>query len=102
MNPVLEIVDLTKVYNSFPAVDGITFSVREGELFGLIGPDGAGKTSLIRALCTLLKPTSGQIQINGMDSQKDILAIRKILGYMPQRFSLYQDLTVEQNLQFFD
>jgi ABC-2 type transport system ATP-binding protein len=101
MNTVLEIVSLTKVYDGSPAVDGITFSVREGELFGLIGPDGAGKTSLIRSLCTLLKPTSGQIKIAGLDAQKDILAIRKILGYMPQRFSLYQDLTVEQNLQFF-
>jgi ABC-type multidrug transport system ATPase subunit len=101
MNTVLEIVNLTKLYSGSPAVDGITFSVRDGELFGLIGPDGAGKTSLIRALCTLLKPTSGQIKIAGLDAQKDILAIRKILGYMPQRFSLYQDLTVEQNLQFF-
>jgi ABC-2 type transport system ATP-binding protein len=101
MNTVLEIVNFTKLYSDSPAVDDITFSVRDGELFGLIGPDGAGKTSLIRALCTLLKPTSGQIKIAGLDAQKDILAIRKILGYMPQRFSLYQDLTVEQNLQFF-
>jgi ABC-2 type transport system ATP-binding protein len=101
MKAVLQITNFRKLYNGSPAVDGITFSVKEGELFGLIGPDGSGKTSLIRALCTLLKPSSGEIKITGLDSQKEILAIRKILGYMPQRFSLYQDLTVEQNLHFF-
>jgi ABC-2 type transport system ATP-binding protein len=101
MSAALEIIDLKKTYDSSPAVDGITFSVNEGELFGLIGPDGAGKTTLIRALCTLLKPSSGQIKVAGLDTQKDVLSIRKILGYMPQRFSLYQDLSVEQNLQFF-
>lgn len=101
MNAALEIIDLKKIYDGSPAVDGITFSVNENELFGLIGPDGAGKTTLIRALCTLLKPTSGQIKIAGIDAHKEILSIRKILGYMPQRFSLYQDLSVEQNLQFF-
>jgi ABC-2 type transport system ATP-binding protein len=101
MNTALEIIDLQKIYGLSPAVDRITFSVNDGELFGLIGPDGAGKTTLIRALCTLLKPSSGQIKVAGLDSQKDMLSIRKILGYMPQRFSLYQDLSVEQNLQFF-
>ncbi len=101
MKVALEIIEFKKVYGTYPAVNGVSFSVEEGELFGLIGPDGAGKTTLIRALCTLLKPTSGSLLVSGMDSNTDILAIRNILGYMPQRFSLYQDLSVEQNLQFF-
>ncbi len=97
----IEIKDFSKNYGETEAVKGVSLSVKKGELFGLIGPDGAGKTSLMRSICTLLVPDSGSIIVNGMDVTKNISGIRAILGYMPQRFSLYQDLTVEQNLRFF-
>lgn len=90
-----------KRYNEVEAVKGITFSVDQGEIFGLIGPDGAGKTTTMRAICTLLVPDEGKILVNELDATRDIGKIRALLGYMPQRFSLYQDLSVEQNLNFF-
>ncbi len=83
------------------ALNDINLKVEQGELFGLIGPDGAGKTSLFRILATLLLPSSGKASVLGLDVEKDIYTIRRKLGYMPGRFSLYQDLTVEENLQFF-
>jgi len=83
------------------ALDDISFSVSKGEIFGLIGPDGAGKTSLFRILTTLLLPDAGTATVNGFDVIKDLKAIRQSVGYMPGRFSLYQDLTVEENLNFF-
>ncbi|MBS1594350.1 MAG: ABC transporter ATP-binding protein [Bacteroidetes bacterium] len=83
------------------AVDRASFSVEEGEMFGLIGPDGAGKTTLFRILTTLLLPDSGTASVAGYDTAKDYTKIRNSVGYMPGRFSLYQDLTVEENLQFF-
>ena len=83
------------------AVQGISFDVQKGELFGIIGPDGAGKTSLFRMLTTLLIPDEGKAQVDGCDIVKDYKAIRQKVGYMPGRFSLYQDLTVEENLNFF-
>jgi len=83
------------------AVDNVSFSVEEGELFGLIGPDGAGKTSLFRILTTLLLADKGNATVLGYDVVKDYKSIRDIVGYMPGRFSLYQDLTVEENLEFF-
>jgi len=97
----IEIKDFSKKYGTTEAVKNINLSVKKGELFGLVGPDGAGKTSLIRTICTLLVPDSGSILVRGMDVSKQIPEIRSILGYMPQRFSLYQDLTIEQNLKFF-
>jgi ABC-2 type transport system ATP-binding protein len=97
----IEIRDFVKRYNTIEAVKGISLSVDQGGLFGLIGPDGAGKTTLLRAVCTLLVPDEGSIHVNGLDTKKDFIQIRSILGYMPQRFSLYQDLTVAQNLKFF-
>ena len=83
------------------ALDALSFEVERGELFGLIGPDGAGKTSLFRILTTLLLPDSGTATVDGLDIVKNYKAIRQRVGYMPGRFSLYQDLTVEENLSFF-
>ncbi len=93
--------NVTKRYGERLALDAISFDVRKGELFGFIGPDGAGKTSLFRMITTLLVPDSGSITVEGLDIVKDYVKLRKILGYMPGRFSLYQDLTVEENLRFF-
>ncbi len=96
--------DLVKTYgkkNEVLAVDHVSFSVKEAEIFGLIGPDGAGKTSIFRMLTTLLLPDSGSASVQGFDVVKDYKAIRNTVGYMPGRFSLYQDLTVEENLDFF-
>lgn len=94
---------ISKTYNKgqVTAVDDVSFEVEKGELFGLIGPDGAGKTSIFRMLTTLLLPDAGKASIHGNDIIKDYKAIRNMVGYMPGRFSLYQDLTVEENLQFF-
>jgi len=97
----IEIKDFVKRYGTIEAVKGINLSINKGGLFGLIGPDGAGKTTLMRSVCTLLLPDEGSIHVNKFDTKKDIMDIRSILGYMPQRFSLYQDLTVAQNLRFF-
>ena len=83
------------------ALKGISFEVEKGELFGIIGPDGAGKTSLFRILTTLLIPDGGTATVDGLDVVKDFKAIRQRVGYMPGRFSLYQDLTIEENLEFF-
>jgi ABC-2 type transport system ATP-binding protein len=94
---------ITKTYNKGAtlAVDDISFSIGKGELFGLIGPDGAGKTTIFRILTTLLLPDKGIATVVGNDVVKDFHKIRGIVGYMPGRFSLYQDLTVEENLNFF-
>lgn len=92
---------LSKSYNSIKALDNVSFDVSEGELFGIIGPDGAGKTTLFRLLTTLILPDSGSVVIEGLDVVKDYAAVRHIIGYMPGKFSLYQDLTVEENLNFF-
>lgn len=97
----IEITNFSKSFGETRAVKSVSLSVKPGELFGLIGPDGAGKTTLMRAICTLLLPDDGQIQVRGMNTREAIADIRAILGYMPQRFSLYQDLSVEQNLRFF-
>lgn len=94
---------ITKTYNegSTLAVDDISLSVQSGELFGIIGPDGAGKTSIFRILTTLLLPDKGKATIDDLDVVNDYAAIRGCVGYMPGKFSLYQDLTVEENLYFF-
>lgn len=92
---------LTKRYDNLKALDRVSFEVGKGELFGLIGPDGAGKTTLFRILTTLIRPDEGTARIEGMDCVDDYLEIRNIVGYMPGRFSLYQDLSVEENLEFF-
>lgn len=102
MNDVI-VENLSKYFGKPPltALDNISFEVGKGELFGLIGPDGAGKTTLFRILTTLLLPDSGKAIVNGSDIVKDYKAIRKKVGYMPGKFSLYQDLSVEENLHFF-
>jgi ABC-type multidrug transport system ATPase subunit len=102
MNEVI-VNHISKTYNkgTTVAVNDVSFSVEKGELFGLIGPDGAGKTSIFRMLTTLLLPDSGSASVNGFDVVKDYKSIRKKVGYMPGKFSLYQDLTVEENLNFF-
>ena len=99
----ITINNLTKSYPGLdrPAIKDITFSVNKGELFGLIGPDGAGKTTLLRVLTTLLLPDEGVATVNDLDIIKDFKEIRKKVGYMPGKFSLYQDLTVLENLTFF-
>lgn len=99
----VEAKELRKVYGKEKtvAVDAVSFSVKQGELFGLIGPDGAGKTSIFRMLTTLLLPDGGAASVAGLDIVKDYKEIRKRLGYMPGKFSLYADLTVEENLNFF-
>jgi ABC-type multidrug transport system ATPase subunit len=101
MNLPVVVNDVHKAYGQVKALSGLSFEVRPGELFGFIGPDGAGKTTLFRILTTLLMPDAGTALVDGLDVVKDYKAIRKIVGYMPGRFSLYQDLTVEENLNFF-
>ena len=98
---VIELRGLTKRYGSLTAIENITFEVRRGELFGLIGPDGAGKTTLFRLLATLLNPDDGVATVDGFDIVGQYKEIRKRVGYMPGRFSLYPDLSVEENLEFF-
>lgn len=93
--------NIEKSYGKVKALHDISFEVKPGELFGLIGPDGAGKTTLFRILTTLLLPDKGHAWLNGFHTIKDYKAIRNITGYMPGRFSLYQDLSVEENIRFF-
>ena len=95
------IENLSKSYGEVPAVDDISLSIDTGEIFGFIGPDGAGKTTLFRMLTTLLIPDKGKATVEGFDIVKEFKKIRSLVGYMPGRFSLYQDLTVEENLHFF-
>lgn len=98
---MIQINSISKSYNDTLALDKVSFQVNENELFGLIGPDGGGKTTLFRILTTLLLPETGSAKLDGMDVVKDYKKIREIIGYMPGRFSLYQDLSVEENLNFF-
>lgn len=97
----INVSDVSKRYGSVTALDSISFSVDRGEMFGLIGPDGAGKSSLFRILATLSAPDAGSATICGLDTVKDYRLIRTRIGYMPERFSLYQDLSVSENLNFF-
>ena len=97
----IEVNHVSKSYGPVKALDDVTFSVAKGEVFGLIGPDGAGKTSMFRILCSLLLPESGTATVDGFDVVSQMKEIRRRVGYMPGKFSLYQDLTVEENLQFF-
>lgn len=101
MVSIIETVKLRKEFGTLVAVNDITFNLRQGQVLGLIGPNGAGKTTLIRMLCTLLPPTSGTVKISGLDIKRDYLKARKTIGYMPDFFNLYSDLTITECLEFF-
>ena len=92
---------MTKSYGKVQALHSVSFDVKPGEVFGLIGPDGAGKTTMYRLLCSLLVPDAGTLRVDGFDVVTQMQDVRRRVGYMPGRFSLYQDLTVEENLHFF-
>src|SRR6478735_2501189 len=98
---VVQAEALAKRFGATTALDAISFTVNTGELFGFIGPDGAGKTTLFRILATLLVPDAGRARVLGEDVVRGIWILRKRIGYMPGRFSLYPDLSVEENLRFF-
>jgi ABC-2 type transport system ATP-binding protein len=98
---VIETERLTRRFKEVTAVDGLELSVRRGEIFGLVGPDGAGKTTTIRMLCAIMDPTEGSAQVAGFDTVRDPEQIKRRIGYMAQRFNLYGDLTVSENLDFF-
>lgn len=101
MTSAVEINGISKRYGKIIALDNVSFNVERGELFGIIGPDGAGKSSLYRILATLLQPDSGEATVCGLNTVRDFRKLRTIIGYMPEHFSLYQDLTVAENLKFF-
>ena len=98
---VVEVEDLVRTFDSFVAVDHVHFRVEKGEIFGFLGPNGAGKSTTIRMLCGLLLPTSGKGKVAGFDIMKEPEKIKQAIGYMSQKFSLYDDLTVAENLHFF-
>lgn len=100
-NAAISVEGLNMSFGHIPAVKDLSFEVGRGEIYGIIGPDGAGKTTLLRTLATLMIPGSGNAAVDGLDVVKDYKQIRSRIGYMPGRFSLYQDLTVEENLTFF-
>jgi len=101
MEPIIQTRDLTKRFGTLTAVDGLNLSVAAGEIFGLVGPDGAGKTTTLRMLCGLMDPTEGTAQVAGHDTARDSQAVKDSIGYMAQRFGLYGDLTVEENMIFY-
>jgi ABC-2 type transport system ATP-binding protein len=100
MNAIV-VTNLTKRFGDFVAVDGVSFDVGEGEVFGFLGSNGAGKSTTIRMLCGLLKPTSGIAKVGGIDVGHDPEGVKQRIGYMSQRFSLYEQLTVDENIRFF-
>ncbi|NLJ06149.1 MAG: ABC transporter ATP-binding protein [Sphingobacteriales bacterium] len=98
---IIDVKNLVKKFGSFVANDNLTFEVKKGEIFGFLGANGAGKTTAIRILCGLSYPTSGEVNIAGYDIYKDREKIKKSIGYMSQKFSLYEDLTVYENIRFY-
>jgi ABC-2 type transport system ATP-binding protein len=101
MSAIIEAEHLTIRFGSFTAVNDVSFAVGKGEIFGFLGPNGSGKTTIIKALCGLLRPTEGTGRILGMDIRTDAAEIRQRVGYMSQKFGLYEDLTVAENLEFY-
>ena len=100
-DPAIVVERVTKRFGALTAVDEVSFEVRRGAIFGFLGPNGSGKSTLVRMLCGLLAPTAGRMQLDGLDVEREPLSIRRRLGYMSQRFSLYADLTGRENLHFF-
>lgn len=101
MSVAIDVSGVTKRYGNLTALDNVSFEVDRGELFGLIGPDGSGKSSLYKILATLTAPDAGTAMVCGLDTVKDYAKLRTMIGYMPEKFSLYQDLSVSENLHFF-
>jgi ABC-type multidrug transport system ATPase subunit len=101
MAAAIEVNGLTKRFGSVTAVEDVSFSVESGEIFGFLGPNGSGKSTIIRMLCGLITPTAGAARVGGLDVQKQTEQIRRLIGYMSQQFSLYQDLTVFENINFY-
>src|SRR6478672_7947469 len=99
---IIQAVQLTKRFGDFTAVDNISFEVQKGEIFGFLGANGAGKTTAMRMLCGLSIPTSGKASVAGFDVYKQTEQIKRSIGYMSQKFSLYEDLTVKENTPFYD
>lgn len=98
---MITLEELTKSFGETVAVRNVSFDIGDGEIFGLIGPDGAGKTTTLRVISTAMLPTSGRVMVGGLDVTHDAEAVKKMIGYMPQRFALYPDLTVIENMDFF-
>jgi len=98
---IIQVEHLTKKFGSFKANDDLTFSVKKGEVFGFLGANGAGKTTAIRILCGLLLPTSGSIEVAGYDVYRQSNKVKRNIGYMSQRFSLYEDMTIKENFRFY-
>src|SRR5512136_2903620 len=98
---MISIDKLTKQFDTTVAVRNLSLEIRPDEVFGLIGPDGAGKTTTLRVISTAMNPTSGRVTVGDVDTTRDPEAVKKLIGYMPQRFALYPDLTVLENLNFF-
>ena len=101
MVPIIETLDLTRRFGELTAVDHLNLTVAPGEIFGLVGPDGAGKTTTLRLLCGLIDPTEGSARVAGHDVAREAQAVKDQIGYMAQRFGLYGDLTVEENMVFY-
>jgi ABC-type multidrug transport system ATPase subunit len=101
MSKIIEVKDIIKEYSGTKVINKVSFSVNEGEIYGIVGPDGAGKTTTVRLVSGIIDVTSGDVSIAGIDIKKNIEAARNLIGYMPQRFSLYEDLSVEENINFF-
>jgi len=101
MSGFITVEDLRKTFGRIQALNGVDLKIREGEIFGILGPNGAGKTTLVRTLCTLLKPSSGQVSVAGFTLPSEDYKLKKLIGYMPQKPSLYEDLSARKNLEFF-
>jgi len=100
-NPIIKVENVSRRFGDIAAVEHLSLEIARGTIFGLVGSDGAGKSTLLRMIATMIPPISGRILVNGFDVVSDKRTVKNLIGYMPQRFGLYQDLTVEENLAFF-